>query len=230
MDGFWYTFLSGINLANLAQAGGVLYASWAIVTGIDAWKREFIGKRRIELAESTLAKFFEVKDAIAFIRSPFSKNDEGSTRQRSERETAQESEILDRGYVVVERYQKRERAFEEFNVLKYKFMASFGASHEKVFTDTMTSVNSIFSAATMLAHHYWGNRNMAVLQGDAYQRHIDEMQKFERVIWDTGDSEDKIRVKLADIQSRLDEATKPCFVEQASSYALLTKKWKWPWR
>jgi hypothetical protein len=50
MNGFWYTFFSGFTLTNLMQAGSVLAGSWAIIRGIDAWKREFIGKRRIELA------------------------------------------------------------------------------------------------------------------------------------------------------------------------------------
>jgi hypothetical protein len=46
-------------------------ACWAIISGIGAWKREFVGKRQIELAEQTLAKFFELRDAIAYLRNPF---------------------------------------------------------------------------------------------------------------------------------------------------------------
>jgi hypothetical protein len=61
-----------IELATIAQAVAVISACWAIISGVDAWKREFVGKRRIELAEQTLAKFFEVVDAVAFIRNPFS--------------------------------------------------------------------------------------------------------------------------------------------------------------
>ena len=126
MPAFWYTLFSGINLANVAQAGSVALASWAIINGIDAWKREFIGKRRIELAEETLAKFFEVKDAIIMIRSPFGRIGEGSSRAPAPGETEAETEVLNRGYVVVERYQKAEKTFSDFQVLKYKFMAAFG--------------------------------------------------------------------------------------------------------
>lgn len=46
--------------ANILQAISIILACWAVIAGIDAWKREFIGKRRIELAESLLAKFYEV--------------------------------------------------------------------------------------------------------------------------------------------------------------------------
>ncbi len=41
-------------------------------SGIGAWKREFIDKRQIELAKQALAKFLEVRDAVAFIRDPLS--------------------------------------------------------------------------------------------------------------------------------------------------------------
>ena len=58
-----------IEVVSFAQAGAVVLACWAIISGIGAWKREFIGKRQIELAEQALAKFFEIKDAIAMIRS-----------------------------------------------------------------------------------------------------------------------------------------------------------------
>ena len=90
----------------IAQAVSVMFACWAIISGVDAWKREFIGKRKIELAEEVLSKFFEVKDAVAFIRSPFVTSDEGKSRKHEASESAVVSELLDRGHVVFERYQK----------------------------------------------------------------------------------------------------------------------------
>lgn len=53
-----------IELATFVQMIAVISACWAIISGVGAWKREFIGKRQIELAEQVLAKFFEVKDAL----------------------------------------------------------------------------------------------------------------------------------------------------------------------
>jgi hypothetical protein len=38
------------------------------VYGVDSWRREHPGKRRIELAEDTLALFYEAVDAIRHIR------------------------------------------------------------------------------------------------------------------------------------------------------------------
>jgi len=150
-----------IELATIAQAVAVFAACWAIISGIGAWKREFIGKRQIELAEQVLAKFFEVRDAIAFIRNPFSSLSEGSTRERSESESKEQANLLDRGYIVVERYAKKESVVAELNTLKYRFMASFGAGTEGIFLDTNRLLNSIFSSARILATHYWPRQGRA---------------------------------------------------------------------
>lgn len=83
-------------VAEIPQLIAVVSACWAIISGVGAWKREFIGRRKIELAEQTLAQFFEVRDAISFIRNPFSSSSEGRSRERSPRESKSESELLDR--------------------------------------------------------------------------------------------------------------------------------------
>ncbi len=185
-----------IELATIAQAVAVFAACWAIISGIGAWKREFIGKRRIELAEQVLAKFFEIRDAVAFIRNPFSRSDEGTTRKRGEHETQEQAQLLDRGYIVVERYVKKEPAFTEFNMLKYRFVASFGPTTEEIFTETNRVLNSIFASAQMLATHYWQRQGRVKMEGDEFQRHLDEMHQHEGIFWDTGTETDEVRTKL----------------------------------
>lgn len=85
-----------LELATIGEAVAIVAACWAIISGIGAWKREFIGKRKIELAEEMLARFLEMNDAVAFIRNPFSSSNEGRTRERSEHENPEHSELLDR--------------------------------------------------------------------------------------------------------------------------------------
>lgn len=214
-----------IELATIAQAVAVFAACWAIISGIGAWKREFIGKRQIELAEQVLAKFFEIRDSVAFIRNPFSRSDEGTTRKRGEHETQEQAQLLDRGYIVVERYVKKETAFAEFNTLKYRFMASFGANTEEIFTETNRVLNSIFASAQMLATHYWQRQGRVKMEGDEFQKHLDEMHRHEGIFWDIGTETDEVRTKLNAIQAKLEAAVKPCFQEPAGTYTLFTKKW-----
>lgn len=214
-----------IELATIAQAISVVAACWAIITGVGAWKREFIGKRKIELAEDALAAYFEIKDAVAFIRSPFSSSAEGNTRERSIRETDAERQLLDRGYIVFERYEKKRDIFVRFSTLKYKFMAVFGPKTEEIFTDTNKVINSIFTSANMLATHYWQRQGRVQMEADEFQRHLDEMHRHEGIFWDRYNENDEIREKLTAIQTTLETVTKPCFEEPMKTYTIFTNKW-----
>ncbi len=53
-----------MNIADVITAVSVAIAALAFVVGVNAWRREFVGKRRIELAENVLALFYEAQDAI----------------------------------------------------------------------------------------------------------------------------------------------------------------------
>ena len=210
-------------IASIVQALSILFACWAVIAGIDAWKREFIGKRRIEIAEQILAKFYEVKDAIAFIRSPWSGSEEGKSRKRGPAEGEAESKLLDRGYIVFERYEKRMNTFVELNTLKYRFMAAFGAESESVFVRINQVLNSIFISAQMLATHYWQRQGRVPMEPDEFQRHLDEMHKHEGVFWDRYNENDEVRKELSAIQSELEKITAPCFEEKMRTYTLFTK-------
>ncbi len=210
-------------VAVIIQAIAVIATCGAIISGIGAWKREFIGKRKIELAEEVLSTFFEIKDAIVRIRSPFSSNTEGQTRKKGKHESAEESNLLDRGYIVIERYEAHEEPFVRFNTLKYKFMASFGAESEEIFSECNRILNSIFVSARQLATHYWKQQGRVQIEGNVFQRHLDEMQRHEGIFWDCmDDDEDEIRKKLKILQEKLDAITRPCFEEPMKTYGIFT--------
>ena len=213
------------NLATITQTLAIASACWAIISGIGAWKREFIGKRKIELAEETLSAFFEIKDAIAFIRNPWSSGNEGATRQRSTYETEPETQLLDRGYIVFERYESKKDVFVRFNTLRYKFMAVFGTDTENIFKETNQSLNSIFISSNMLATHYWRRQGRVQMEKDEFQKHLDEMRKHEGIFWDKYSENDEIRNQLAATQNELERVTKPCFDEPMKTYTIFTKKW-----
>jgi len=203
--------------AAIAKLVAIISACWAIVSGVGAWKREFIGKRKIELAEHVLAKFFEVRDAISFIRNPFSNTSEGSTRERREGETKEESELLDRGYVVFERFHKREQCFVEFSTLKYRFMASFGHEAGNAFNEVTKIVNSIFVSARMLSTHYWQRQGRVAMAEDEFKKHLDEMHRHEARYWEIG-PDDEVNTQLGEVQKVLEKVTAPCFQEPVSWY------------
>ncbi|MEM7738679.1 MAG: hypothetical protein AAF267_23150 [Deinococcota bacterium] len=208
-------------IALIAQTFGVLSACWAIIAGIDAWKREFIGKRQIELAEEALSTFFELKDAMAMIRNPLSYDGEGKSRKKSEDEKADEAKLLDRGYIVFERYETKKEIFNKFFKLKYRFMAFFGSDTEDIFQLTIKTRDKVFIAARRLAIHYWP-RQGGQMSDKEFEKHLNKMQKYEGIFWDTYDSGDEIRNDLHEIQVKLEQATKPVFEQKAKSYEFMT--------
>ena len=183
-------------MTDLISAVSVLVAALAFLTAVSAWKREFVGKRKIELAESVLALFYEAEDAIREIRSPFGHVGEGTSRERSPGETEAESTLLDRAYVVFERYQKREQLFSQLRSLRYRFMATFGAGAGQPFDDLSRILREIFTAAQMLGRHYWPRQGRVQMTEPQFQKHLAEMHRNEAVFWITTEEEDKISPRL----------------------------------
>ena len=91
-------------IAQIAQSVSVILAALFAIYGFDAWRREHIGKRRIELAEDVLSLFYQASDAIDQMRNPFGFDGEGSSRKPLEKEYPKHKQALDAAYVLIERY------------------------------------------------------------------------------------------------------------------------------
>jgi hypothetical protein len=84
------------SVLQVIQAVSLIVAALTAIYGINAWRSEFVGKKRIDLAEEVLVRFYEARDAIGAIRNPFGYVGEGSTRQAGEHESAEEKQIFDK--------------------------------------------------------------------------------------------------------------------------------------
>lgn len=213
-----------IALSDVLQSISVIFACWAVVAGIGAWRREFVGKRRIELAEETLEAFFAIRDAVAYIRNPFSNTTEGRSREKREYETKAETEILNRAYIVFERYQAKNEVFARFATLKYRFMAAFGKDTEDIFVKANKTVNRIFVAAQMLGTHYWLRQGRVQMEQAEFTKHLDEMHREEEVFWDHDKEDDEIRTGLNSVLADLERVTGPTFQETTTLYGYLTSR------
>ncbi|MHB8857422.1 MAG: hypothetical protein ACYC6K_12480 [Bellilinea sp.] len=197
-----------MTIADVITAISVAIAAIAFVTGINAWKREFVGKRHIELAENVLALFYEAQDAIREIRSPFSYVGEGATRKHSEYEGEEEAKLLDQAYVVFERYQKREKLFSELRSMKYRFMATFGSDAGESFDDLTRIMNEIFSSAQILGTYYWKRQGQVDMSEDELQVHLEQMHKHEAIFWSMGEKNDKILPRVATAVEKIETIAK----------------------
>jgi len=191
-----------MTIADVLTSISVAIAAIAFVSGIRAWRREFVGKRRIELAETVLAFFYEAQDAIREIRNPISFVGEGSTRKRSEYESEEESRLLDQAYVVFERYQKREKLFAELRSMKYRVMATFGSEAGEPFDELNKVLNEIFASAHILGTYYWKKRRKMEKRQEIrkykeeMREYEEKMRKHEAIFWFMGEDKDEITPRV----------------------------------
>lgn len=130
----------------LAALGAAL-AAWK---ALSAWRDEMLGKRRSELAEDVLAKFYQAEKAISIIRSPVVGTSESEGREREPDETEKESKILDTYYVPLARIQSQNELFADLYAKRFRMKALFGPDSEKPFATLDFVLRRIIVAARML--------------------------------------------------------------------------------
>ena len=197
-------------ITSIINCVAALVVASVAVYGICAWRREFTGKRRIELAEDVLVLFYEAKDALAAIRSPLGWSDEGSTRKHAENETPEEKHARDMAYVVFERYEERQEVFNKLFALRYRFMALFGKRKVAPFDEIRKVRTKIFGAARRLAR-LWSERSLADETTDS-DRLWEKIRKYEAIFWE-GDPDDEITALIEkaveEIEHTCEEVIKP---------------------
>ena len=194
-----------MDVADIIQSISIIIAALSVALGFSAWRREFVGKRRIELAEDVLALFYEAHDAIRYIRNPFARVGEGSSRKANESETPEEKQINDTAYVVFERYNNRQELFNKIHSMRYRFMAQFGKEAAQPFDDLHKTINDIFISAQMLTH-YWLQQGRNWTSDEEFKEHLAKMNEYEAVFWEKSVDNDPISPRvnaiLIDIENR----------------------------
>ena len=208
-----------MTIADVITAISVAIAALAFVAGVNAWKREFVGKRRIELAEDVLSLFYEAQDAIREIRNPFSFGSEGASRKRGEHETEAEAKLLDQAYVVFERFQKREKLFAELRSIRYRVMATFGSSAGEPFAQLSEILNEIFSSARILGTYYWPRQGRVRMSEEELQKHLKEMHKHEAIFWFHGETKDEITPRVQRAVEKIESIAKEASMLKTSWFS-----------
>lgn len=204
----------------ILSALSIIVASLVAIYSINAWRREFQGKRKIELAEEVLALFYEARDAIGAIRNPFGFQGEGSTRKPEDNETPEQKNARDRAYSVYERFQKHKEIFSKLHSMRYQLMARFGKESGKPFDDIRKIVIEITVSADMLAE-LWCERSYS----EEKERLVaSEIKEHTSIIWHSG-TKDAIVPRVEQIITDIENICRPIILEQAS--VLHIPRWFW---
>ncbi len=186
-----------------------IIVSVAAVCGVTSWWREFRGKRRAELAEEVLAIFYQVRDAIRYMRNPTGYLGEGESRKSRENETEKEKEAGDRAHVMFVRYDHHSELFAKLRTTRYRFMAQLGNKAGEPFDDMEHILTKLLVAARMLATLWAETRVYTSCDSRRVQKHHESVKKYEAVFYGTFCDQDEIHSRLEAAVSAMEETCRP---------------------
>lgn len=171
------------------------------IYGINAWRREHMGKRRIELAEDALAAFYEASDAVSAIRHPMSFSSETDALERHHSESEELFEARKRASVAFVRYNERSELFGRLHAMRYRFMAQIGKSEAEPFLEIRQVVNEVMVSARLLSR-LWAREHFRTVEQQT--AHFAMVEKHEAVIWAGLAEDDQIERRVNDIVERFE--------------------------
>ncbi|WP_418133095.1 hypothetical protein ABL849_13675 [Variovorax sp. 375MFSha3.1] len=216
--------MSGVDfeyILKVVALGSAIFGAWYAVYNFDSWRREHQGKRQAELAEETLALFYEASDIVNIVRSPMSWGYETDDLKRLDGEMDEKYQARKAAYVVFKRLSDHHVQLNKLYAMRYRFMAAFGAEKAKPFTDFHDVLSEIRRAGHMLSH-LWARRPY---QNEAQAERDDELIKmYENVFWEMLPEDDKIKPKVASIVKEIETTCRGVIEAKSTLYGVINKK------
>jgi hypothetical protein len=135
---------------SILQAVSITVTALFAIAGLRAWKRQIIGKRRIEVAEEALLAAYKARNAMSYVRNPASFGGEGATRPRREGEDQGIAMARDAEFAPLERLQKANADFAELEKTRLLCEVHFGPEAAEPFNAILESRNAVWIAASTL--------------------------------------------------------------------------------
>ena len=199
----------------------ILIGIWVAIYGIDAWRREHIGKRQLELAEDTLALFYEAVDAIKYIRHPLSYSHETEEVERGDHEADDKFQARKRASVVFHRYNQYQELFNKIYASRYRFMAQIGKAESAPFDELREIVNEIISSARVLSR-LWARANFRT--DEQWKKHEEKTDKHEAVFWEGLEDDDPINPKIKNVILKIEKTCGSIIEGKGTLYSFLNIK------
>ena len=174
---------------DLLQSTSIVFAALMAAYGLDAWRREYVGKRKMELAEEVLALCLETREIISYIRSPGGFRGEGETRKADLNEPESVRLARNLAFVPIERHNQHLDKLNRLWALSYRYRAQFGDEAAKPIEDLRLAISKIKSSCHLLAM-FWPARETAP-DVAAAEKLATLCAEHEAVIWENYGTEGK---------------------------------------
>jgi hypothetical protein len=181
-------------LAEIVKLAAFVIPSFTAIYAIDAWLREFRGKKKYELAEEVLTLTYDCRDRLKQIRNPASYPGEVS------------SDAPDKTNIVLWRYDKKKEPFDRLFAIRFRFAALFGAAAAESLEHFKLAVYDLLSAAQSLtALRAVSAEYRAALKKEGLNETQEAIEKAWRTIYGIFSERDEYDAKINTIVAQVEE-------------------------
>lgn len=196
----------------------IIIGLWVVFYKIAAWHLEYRGKRNIELAEDTLALFYEAKDIITFIRNPMGFSDETDSIKQESGEDDAQFKARKQASVIFVRYNQHNELFNKIHSIRYRFMAQIGKNKAKPFDDLNKIVKEIILSARQLSR-LWSRKHFS--NEEEQKKHWEKVEKTEAIFWDRFSEDDPINPRIEKIIIDIENICSEVIMAKGTLHGLL---------
>lgn len=188
------------DITDVVQAVAVVAVAIPAFLGLNTWRDQLIGRKKVELAEAALIVIYELQGVIEWARHPITYGGEGADRPGREEEPEDRQSLNDAFYTCISRMAKHEDTFAQLRTVRMRFRAYFGDQAQDAFATFTIIRNDIGNASGMLMNR---------ARDERYPTNLKE--KYEDLIWDSSTNEmpDAIRQRINDAVAEIEGICRP---------------------
>jgi hypothetical protein len=152
----WLCSLTIEEVTSIVQAVAVTVVAIPTFRGLNSWRLQVLGKKKIELAEEALTLAYDLRSAIEHARHPFSRGGEGQDRPNRDDEPEDRRGYNDAFYSRISRLNESADQFSRLMALRPLFRAYYGEAAQDALGAFIAVRNEIYNAVNELiyeSHH-----------------------------------------------------------------------------
>lgn len=198
-----------VDWKDVIETASAVTVAVCAVCALYTWRKEFVGKKKIEFAAEFVEKAIDIKGFIAYVRNGYSSANE---KEEIENELKKENKFVPNGNVayLVPKYRilKNDENIRSFYTLRTKAFMYFGKSALKIYD----VVRSDFIKIKLSSEALYKNTYYNYLKDEKEKQDI-------AVIWASYNSDDKMDQEIEKVVEELKLNLEPLYQDK-------TFKWK----
>jgi hypothetical protein len=181
----------------ILQVAAIAVTAYFASRSLDAWRRQLVGKRRLEVAEEMLVSAYKAQSSLLHVRNPMTFG-EGQVRPRDKDERPGHAGLKDMYYAPLARMRKLDDDFAQWSKVRFLADAYFGPDAATPFDVIQRAYHTVAIAARMLVEMVG-----EIAPNDPSKK------RWEAEIWNTQQPDDPITANVAAAVRQIEVVCRP---------------------